>query len=172
MYSSLVVESPSREESFLSEQPIDILLSGNYNHAAFLTGFTDLEGLLLEMMSLLMTGESILIEDFTQFIPEDLKIVPGSEEEDILSQRIKECSYGDTEPSRDDILPAVALYSDFLFTFPAYRAALQHIKTSTDPVYVYYFTADTKLNIVKQLLEQFQQYPGKLITKINYFALR
>lgn len=172
MYSSLVVESPSREESFLSEQPIDILLSGNYNHAAFLTGFTDLEGLLLEMMSLLMTGESILIEDFTQFIPEDLKIVPGSEEEDILSQRIKEFYYGDTEPSRDDILPAVALYSDFLFTFPAYRAALQHIKTSTDPVYVYYFTADTKLNIVKQLLEQFQQYPGKLITKINYFALR
>ncbi|KAI4462850.1 carboxylesterase [Holotrichia oblita] len=72
----------------------------------------------------------------------------------------KEFYYGDKEPSGDDILPAVDLYSDFLFIFPTYRAVIEHIKSSSDPVYIYYFTADTKLNMVKQLLEELQQYPG------------
>ncbi|KAI4462857.1 carboxylesterase [Holotrichia oblita] len=160
IYSSPVVESPSKEESFLPERPIDILLSGNYNHVPFLSGFNDQEGLLYEITSIQMMGQSMLIEDFTEFIPEDLEIVRGSEEEELLSQRIKEFYYGDKEPSRDDILPAVDLYSDFLFIFPTYRAVIEHIKSSSDPVYIYYFTADTKLNMVKQLLEELQQYPG------------
>ncbi|KAK9719044.1 Carboxylesterase family [Popillia japonica] len=159
-FSSPTIESPSKEESFLAERPIDIMLSGNYNQVPFLVGINDLEGLLMEMTYLQATGQSMLIEDFTEFIPEDLEITPGSEEERALSQRIKEFYYGDTEPSRDDIMPAIDLFSDFLFGFPTYRAALEHIKTSSNPVYVYYFTADTALNLIKIMMPMFRQYPG------------
>lgn len=119
----------------------------------------------METNSLALTGESMLIEDFTEFVPFDLNIVPGSEEERALSQRIKEFYYGDTEPSRDDIMPAVELYSDFIFGFPAYRAALEHIKTSSYPIYIYYFTADTSLNFIKAINPSIRQFPGKFITE-------
>lgn len=144
------------------------MLSGNYNQVPFLVGINDLEGLLMEMTYLQATGQSMLIEDFTEFIPEDLEITPGSEEERALSQRIKEFYYGDTEPSRDDIMPAIDLFSDFLFGFPTYRAALEHIKTSSNPVYVYYFTADTALNLIKIMMPMFRQYPGNFIKETAF----
>ncbi|KAI4462831.1 carboxylesterase [Holotrichia oblita] len=155
-----IVESPSSQEPFLSERPIDILLSGDYTQVPYLTGFNDLEGLLMETNSLALTGESMLIEDFTEFVPFDLDIVPGSEEERALSQRIKAFYYGDTKPSRDDIMPAVELYSDFIFGFPAYRTALEYIKISSHPIYIYYFTADTSLNFVKAIQPTLRQFPG------------
>lgn len=139
------------------------MLSGNYNQVPYLLGVNDLEGLLMELTYLQITGQSMLIEDFTEFIPEDLEISPGSEEERALSQRIKEFYYGDTEPSRDDLMPAIDLYSDFQFSFPTYRAALEHIKTSPYPVYVYYFTADTVLNFIKAMIPEFRQFPGNRI---------
>ncbi|KAK9719056.1 Carboxylesterase family [Popillia japonica] len=159
-FASPSIESPSKEESFLAARPIDIMLSGDYNQVPYLLGVNDLEGLLMELTYLQITGQSMLIEDFTEFIPEDLEIAPGSEEERALSQRIKEFYYGDTEPSRDDLMPAIDLYSDFQFSFPTYRAALEHIKTSPYPVYVYYFTADTVLNFIKAMIPEFRQFPG------------
>lgn len=115
----------------------------------------------METTSLQTTGESILIEDFTQFIPEDLEIAPGSEEEEILAARIREFYFGDNEPTRDDIMPGVDLYSDFMFGFPAFRGVLEHLKTMDYPVYGYYFTADTSLNFIKQMNPSLQQYPGR-----------
>lgn len=157
-----VIELPSSERAFLAKNPIDIVLSGNYSHVPYLTGFNDLEGLFWEQLSLDLTGQSILIEDFTEFIPEDLQIAPGSEEEKALAARIKEFYYGDTEPNRDDIMPAINLYSDSAFCFPAYRAALEHTKSSTEDVFLYYLSADTELNFMKQVVPRLRDFKGNI----------
>ncbi|KAI4462829.1 carboxylesterase [Holotrichia oblita] len=75
------IELSSDEEAFLTRRPLDILLEGDYNHVSLLTGINNLEGLLMEATELEQTGQSILIEDFTEFIPHDLEIAAGSEEE-------------------------------------------------------------------------------------------
>lgn len=63
-------------------------------------------------------------------------------------------------PGRDDIMPAVDLYSDFLFAFPAYRAVFQHIIPSSYPLYFYYFSTDTELNFIIAKMATFRQLPG------------
>lgn len=116
----------------------------------------------MEVSALEQTGQSMLIEDFTEFIPEDLEIAAGSEQERALAQKIKNFYYGDNEPTRDNIMPAVDLYTDFLFAFPAYRAVLKHAESVND-VFFYYFTADTDLNIKNMVRPQFREFVGKLI---------
>ncbi|KAK9686594.1 Carboxylesterase family [Popillia japonica] len=153
------IELLSNEEAFLTQRPIDILLSGDYNDVLYLTGINNMEGLLYETSALAETGQSILIEDFAAFIHEDLEIAAYSEEASIVAERIKEFYYGDTEPTRDDIIQAVDLWTDFLFGFPAYRAALEHSKKSAD-VYFYYFTVDTPLNLKNLYSSGVQEYPG------------
>ncbi|KAI4462859.1 hypothetical protein MML48_4g00013629 [Holotrichia oblita] len=96
-----------------------------------------MESLLYESAALASTGQSVLIKDFTAFLPH-LEITPYSEEASAVAQKIKEFSYSNTEPTRDDIIPAVNLCTDFLFDFPAYRAVLEHTKGHAD-VYFYYF---------------------------------
>ncbi|KAK9686593.1 Carboxylesterase family [Popillia japonica] len=153
------IELDSDQEAFLTRRPIDILLDGDYNHVSLLTGINDLEGLLMEVSALEQTGQSMLIEDFTEFIPEDLEIAAGSEQERALAQKIKNFYYGDNEPTRDNIMPAVDLYTDFLFAFPAYRAVLKHAESVND-VFFYYFTADTDLNIKNMVRPQFREFVG------------
>lgn len=121
-----------------------------------------MEGLLYETSALAETGQSILIEDFAAFIHEDLEIAAYSEEASIVAERIKEFYYGDTDPTRDDIIPAVDLWTDFLFGFSAYRAALEHSKKSAD-VYFYYFTVDTPLNLKNLYSSGVGEYSGKLV---------
>lgn len=107
-----------------------------------------------------MTGQNLLITDFTGFIPPDLQIERGSEEEAILADRIKRFYYGDEEPSRDDITQAVQLHTDYTFAYPSYRAAVEHAKTARYPVYFYYFSADTLLNVFKRVEETAANFPG------------
>lgn len=125
-----------------------------------MTGFTNLEGVVRQMRTLQATGQNFLIEDFTQFIPYDLDIESGSDEESTLSARIKEFYYGDDEPSRDDLMPGLDLQTDYEFAFPAYYSSIEHVKTSSEPVYVYYYTANASWNNV-----QFLEYPGKYMKK-------
>nr|QIK02104.1 carboxylesterase 1 [Holotrichia parallela] len=160
LFATPIVEEPSNVPVFLPSRPIDIIKSGNYRQIQFLTGITDAEGLLAQQASLEATGENLLIEDFTYFVPREFEIAPGSEEEAIVSQKIKEFYYGDTEPTRQDIAPAVDLYTDFVFGFPAYRAILEHLQTSTAEMYFYIFSAETDLNFAKQIEPRLQEFPG------------
>ncbi|GJQ65576.1 hypothetical protein Trydic_g7674 [Trypoxylus dichotomus] len=158
--SAPIVERTSDSESFISDNPLDIIKSGNYNHVPFIIGVNDAEGLLLQLVSRLTTGESVLITDFTAYIPPDLKIESGSKEEELLIHKIKFFYYGEEEPNRDNITGAVNLHTDYQFAFPAYRAALEHLTSALNPIYFYYFTVDAGLNYAKKLDDTTAIFPG------------
>lgn len=163
--STPLVEIESNEPAFLPEEVITLIQTGNYNHMPFVIGHNNAEGLFRHIPIKLMTGQNITITDFTNFIPPDLQIQPGSEEETIIANRIREFYYGDTEPSPSDITQAIQLITDFTFAYPSYRAAVEHARTAQYPVYFYYFTADTLLNIFKRTEEVAANFPG------NFFFL-
>lgn len=137
-----------------------MIQTGNYNQIPYVIGHNNAEGLMIQIAIKQITGQNIVIQDFTGFIPPDLEIESGSEEETIIANRIRAFYYNDTEPSPDDITQAVQLYTDYMFGFPSYRAAKEHILTATQPIYFYYFSADTLLNIHKRVEEVAANFPG------------
>lgn len=152
----------STTQAFLSEDPLEIIRSGNYNHVPFITGINDQEGLLSEFVSRTVSNESVLITDFTKYIPPELEITSGSTQEKDIADRIKKFYYGDSEPSRTNITGAVNLQTDYLFSFPAHRSVMEHLKTAENPIYFYVFSADTQLNVYKSAVESTAQYPGAM----------
>ncbi|KAI4462724.1 carboxylesterase [Holotrichia oblita] len=158
--STPLVEMESNEPAFLSEEVITLIQTGNYNHMPFVIGHNDAEGLFWHILNKESTGQNITITDFTAYIPPDLQIQPGSEEETIIANRIREFYYGDTEPSPSDITQAIQLITDYRFAYPSYRVAVEHAITAQYPIYFYYFTADTLLNIYKRTEEVAANFPG------------
>ncbi|KAI4462718.1 carboxylesterase [Holotrichia oblita] len=160
LISTPLVEIESNEPAFLPDEIITLIQTGNYNHVPFVIGHNNAEGLFIHIPVKLMTGQNITITDFTGYIPPDLQIQPGSEEEAIIAARIREFYYGDTEPSPSDITQAIQLITDYTFAFPSYRAAKEHLKTAQYPIYFYYFSSDTLLNIFKRVEEVAANFPG------------
>lgn len=96
-----VVEKPSSEPAFLLEEPIDIMTSGKYHAVPFLTGYTDKEGMLLELISR-WTGRLEVISDFEEAIPYTINLERGSNESKKIARLIKEFYFGDETPSMEN----------------------------------------------------------------------
>jgi len=154
---SPTIEGASNEPAFLSSRPLDIIRSGDYNQVALLTGVTNAEGLYFILDE---TIGNILEENFSFVVPREFEVESGSEKEAEIAQKIKEFYFGDTEPSREDIEQAVALYTDIVFGYPAYRSVLEHWETLSAPMYFYIFAAETELNFNKQVDPRLWEFPG------------
>ncbi|KAI4462721.1 carboxylesterase [Holotrichia oblita] len=172
LISTPLVEMESNEPAFLSDEVITLIQTGNYNHMPFVIGHNNAEGLFRHIPIKQATGQNITITDFTDYIPPDLLIQPGSEEETIIANRIREFYYGDTEPSPTDIIQAIQLITDYTFAYPSYRAAVEHVRTAQYPVYFYYFSADTLLNIFKRTEEVAANFPGASHTDEKGYLFR
>jgi len=135
IYIRRVIEVPA-EGTFIQERPIDIIRSGDYNHAMLMIGFNDAEA----------KGELEIVEDFTEYIPPEFNIDSESEVAASIAARIKAEYYGDEEPSTDNPGPAIYLETDYGSGFAAFRSAIEHLKNSLYPIYFYFFSMDTTLN--------------------------
>ncbi|KAK9695187.1 hypothetical protein QE152_g33025 [Popillia japonica] len=92
--STPLVEGESNELAFLSEETITLVQTGNYNHVPFVIKHNNVESLFRYIPVKLTTGQNITITDFTDNVPPDLQIQPGSEEEAIIAARIRKLYYG------------------------------------------------------------------------------
>lgn len=128
-------------------------------------GVTDAEGLLYQYLSRVSTGESILIEDFTDFVPTEFNFEDGSILTELVALLIRFFYYGDEEPSKDNITQAINLATDFAFAFPSYRTAREYVKTAENPIYFYHFTAITDLSFFRTLDETLAAYNGLYSSK-------
>lgn len=87
----------------MSEEPIDIIISGKFNHVPLMIGFTSREGMLSEIITKNRYGEVRLVKDFERAVPYMLNMPKGSEMSKKVAERIKHYFYGDTEPSMENI---------------------------------------------------------------------
>ncbi|KAI7815249.1 esterase, partial [Rhyzopertha dominica] len=142
-----VVEKPSNEPAILTEEPLDIIISGNYNKVPLIVGYNNAEGLLMEVM--LKKEKQQLVPNFDLAIPYYLGLKKGSTEWLELIERMKEFYFGQEEPTTENLDKYVLLVSDAFFIRWAYNTVKIHQETLQAPIYLYRFTLDATLNLLK-----------------------
>lgn len=91
-----IMEKTTDEEAFLPAEPIDLILSGRYNKVPFMAGYTDMEGMLFEIMAA-RSGSSRITQDFELFVPHPLRFPKGSPGSKQVAQKIKKFYFGDED---------------------------------------------------------------------------
>lgn len=97
-----VVEKYHTDSAFLTEEPIEIIKSGKFNHVPLIIGMTSREGMLSEVAKR-MFGEKIAgtgIEDEIHF---GLNLKKGSNESRKIAEKIRKFYFGEEEPSPRNI---------------------------------------------------------------------
>lgn len=97
---------PPKETSFITQDPIDIITSGNYNKIPVLIGYCKDEGIFTEVI-LTRVKKQIAHEDFEALIHHKLGLVKGTTASKDIALKIKNFYYPD---QKVDIDPIQAFY--------------------------------------------------------------
>lgn len=95
-----VVEKAGTPGAFLTEHPLKILKSGNYNKIPLLFLYTKEEGMLMELFRKRINVPPIHT-NFEDYIPQDFKVTKNSDESKTVAESIKQFYYRDKQPSLD-----------------------------------------------------------------------
>jgi len=132
---------PEAGMSFMPNEPIDLMTSGNFQHVPWMTGITDDEGATRAYAFFEdMEGVREWEEKFAELGPLVFGLHDGqSEAPKIMAKKVKDFYLGPTplEPSTPEGL--VNAISDSSYAHPVDTAAKVHALKSAAPVFVYHF---------------------------------
>ncbi|KAI4468856.1 carboxylesterase [Holotrichia oblita] len=150
---SYPIIEPEGQTSFITKNPLTIIREGTYNHVPLIVGHNDAEGMGFHFVP--------LDEDPFLLNPTELRLERDSEEAVALLQKIYDFYFNGTKPTfQNNELSLINVYTDIYFAYPSIRLALEHVKTAKSPIYLYRFSADTKLNVYKRNDQTIAHYPG------------
>ncbi|KAF5299076.1 hypothetical protein FQR65_LT09434 [Abscondita terminalis] len=142
-YCAPVVENKS-PIAFISENPQDIIRTGNYQQVPFIIGFTSREGSIADTYAE-ERKNGYITKDFEDKIPYTFNILKGSSESKLVANKIKSFYYGDNEPCKQNNNQFYLLEGDTLFEWPTIKSVKEHIAVSSVPIYLYRLSVDTTL---------------------------
>ncbi|CAH2216936.1 jg263, partial [Pararge aegeria aegeria] len=106
------VERNLGEETFLEEDPVNILKSGNFKRVPMLYGFTNMEGLF--RAPLFEQWKSLMNENFSNFLPADLKFQNEMEMKQV-AEKVRRFYFGQKSVSDETILAFINYFTDVIF---------------------------------------------------------
>lgn len=115
-------------------------------------GYNDAEGISFHYM----------YTELFNLIPGDLNVVANTDKATAILEEIKDFYFNGNEPSFTDSQPLIDIFTDVWFSYPVHRFVLEHMNTTDNPIYVYRFSADTKLNVYKLRFDSMSGFPGVL----------
>jgi len=136
------------EPAFISDTPINIMQSGNYNKVPLLLGYNTREGLLFEIMEK-RANTNEKITNFEKAVPNLLNLPEKSPMSVKIAKLIKEFYYGNEEPTQANVDKYYTLQTDNFFLRGIYSTAKNILATSDTPVYFYRFCVESSLNVYK-----------------------
>ncbi|XP_074040164.1 juvenile hormone esterase [Leptinotarsa decemlineata] len=145
-----VIEKPN-PTAFLTKNPFEIMISGDYNKVPMIMGYTSNEGLLFSFANKLFgregreSSEKPSLEDF---IHPEMKIEKGCPTSKVICKKLEEY-YSQEENAKNPFM----LHSDYFFVAGIVGSAKIHSKTSQEPVYLYRMSVETNLNLMKRIFE-------------------
>ncbi|KOB71338.1 Uncharacterized protein OBRU01_13932, partial [Operophtera brumata] len=143
-------------EAFLTQEPIDALLSKNLNKVPLMIGYNSAEGLL--MLEEQLKKAQRYNDNSTYLVPRELvpKLTENKMKE--FGSRIMKFYTGDLGMGNDTAQGIVDMNTDLHFSYNSHRFA--HLYSNLNaPVYMYRFEYATDLNIVKNFLG-YSNMPG------------
>ncbi|XP_022910130.2 esterase B1-like [Onthophagus taurus] len=146
---SPVIETPiPNEMSIITEEPMKIILSGEYNKVPMLMGYVSSEGQFFEPI---LKGKEFLVPSFEKMVPHPLNLTKGSDRSLFTADKIKKFYFGDKECTQEEKPSYYEMVSDIFFAYHLQTALRLHSKSLGHPLYFYKFSIDLGLNIYKKL---------------------
>lgn len=138
-------------EAFLSEEPIETLMSGNINNVPILLGYNKSEGVL--MLADVLKKKEIMNEKPSFIVPREIAQTVSEEKLKEFGERIKRFYFGDEGISADNTATIVDFQTDLYFAYNVHRFAYLY-SVYNNPIYLYRFDYETELNFIKNALGQ------------------
>ncbi|XP_044253151.1 uncharacterized protein LOC123004101 [Tribolium madens] len=140
-----VVEKNS--DGFLCEEPFDIISSGKFQQLPFMIGYTTAETWGFDS---LRPDDWPGAKNMEDSIPWTLGFKTGSPESQVMAEKIKKFYSGGHIPTTIKLETKIAIHTDANFVFGVYKTVLNHFNKSKAPTYLYRFSAETELNVMRQ----------------------
>ncbi|XP_052744156.1 esterase E4-like [Bicyclus anynana] len=138
-------------EPILTESPLDILKKGQNNHVSVLTGFADMEGLSRSIKFGVWREE--MNEDFSKFLPADLKFDNDKARDEFISE-VKKHYFNNKPVNAEALQKYIDYFSDSMFKYNILDSAKLHTSQRKKPVYLYEFTYTGKLNVEHNYMDR------------------
>nr|WCC58149.1 carboxylesterase [Pharsalia antennata] len=143
-----VIEKPN-DTAFITEEPIDIIRSGNYNQVPLMIGYNSKEGLLLAAYETILALEGKTVKKETpsleDAIPWQIGLERGSDVSKQVCENLTKTYYKGPNMAESTYL----MSSDSMFVAGVIATAKNHLITSQSPIYLYRMSVDTALNVLK-----------------------
>ncbi|XP_026743125.1 esterase FE4-like [Trichoplusia ni] len=138
-------------EPFMTEPPLITLHRGDYKQLPILTGFSNMEGISRTIK--LYDWMDMMNEDFSVFLPADLKIDDKKARDDLIAD-IRKLYFKGEEVSFDTLQGYVDYFSDSMFKYAIMKSARLHSVKSDMPVFLYEFSYVGKLNFKHHYMDK------------------
>ncbi|EDS26820.1 cholinesterase [Culex quinquefasciatus] len=152
------VNSP--EPTFITQRPIEILLSGAYNHVPIMFGHTNAESLFMVREHAV---DSTVWNEFTRnpgfFVPHFWNIPAGTSEASAVSQAFRNFYWQDRPLGPAINLEWTTFHTDQQFIYAIDKTVRLTADRSPQSTYYYQFSFDGDLNLIKRLL-LLTDFPG------------
>lgn len=133
-------------EPFITEHPIDMVLSKKAIKVPLMLGYTSAEGLLILQDHLKKLD--VMKEQPSYYVPREIAQKVTKDKLKDFGERIKAFYFGDNKISEATSQSIVNLQSDMIFFYNTHRFA-EFYSLFNEPLYMYRFDFDTKLNMMK-----------------------
>ncbi|KAJ3657573.1 hypothetical protein Zmor_009362 [Zophobas morio] len=141
------VEVPN-PTAVITDEPLKLINSGNYNHVPLMFGYTSEEGILGAWGSRCKVKKKL-----KDMLPYSFGYDKDSEEARALRQKVFQFYYGKDKPNIGKMEIFAQISSDITFLRGIYQAIKGHVKTAQKPVYLYRVSIETELNAFKRILK-------------------
>lgn len=131
------VERNIGEETFLEDNPVNILKQGKYRRVPVLYGFANMEGLF--RIGKFNEWKDQMNDRFSDFLPADLAFKSDKERNDV-AQVIKEFYFGDKPVGEETAQAYIDYFTDVIFAYPHLRSTDLQVKAGSDSIYLYEYS--------------------------------
>ncbi|XP_049950224.1 esterase E4-like isoform X1 [Schistocerca serialis cubense] len=144
------LEPAGTEGALITEDPADIISSGQFTPVPIIFGVTSQEGLIYAGVLGKKDAWRDLNANFDALVPSTAAATP--DEKRAAAQEIRRFYLGDRPLGDDTFLQYAQLRGDYYFVYTALEVTRLHASVpAAQPVYFYFFDVETKLNIFKMM---------------------
>lgn len=108
---------PTTQGAFINQDPLDIIIEGNYTKVPLMMGYTSKEAFFLMSTSGKLSSKDKLYIDFERYVPHFFKLKSGSNLSKEIANKIKYFYFGENEVIAEHIDKYYSVIQSTLFKF-------------------------------------------------------
>nr|AIY68377.1 putative alpha-esterase [Leptinotarsa decemlineata] len=153
----LVIEEPN-PTAFLTKDPMEVIISGEYNKVPMIWGYTSNEGMLfVPLQEMSKKGKAFKVDEqlnLEDFVPPNMKLERGCSTSQEICKKIADFYF-----KGENAMNKLLLISDYYFVIGILASIINHARTCHYPIFLYRMSCETNLN-ASRVLFKLQDIPG------------